>query len=808
MVPPARSLAAVQPTATIIADDPPIDVTSTIGGGAPAELLCADRYRDTGCSSWQCQRSVETRWLWCKGTCGACDLLRKAIAADTGLRVMAVHSLGPCKDEHPDCKGELGAPQKCGEDTHRMLKLCQASCGFCAAGAGAASSGSSGRAARLPRPGAPEVCADDLSLCPFLEQRGLCTNSSAWIDTQCRLSCKLCSPEGAAGAAQQGRTLPLQRLRAIQLPSECKDYHSQCEQWARNGQCRSNPSFMNAHCRASCDPCGKGPAGGEGGTWRQQQAPGGRGEGAVPRGAAPMVKVPVPPPGQPEAAGAAPGTNKAPAAPPPPSPALPAQAGVPPMVSDAWRPYHLCGSTSLETDGTIECTRLDSTLIKPCANRNPECHHWASKGECDSNPVFMWHECKASCASACDAYSIGTVYDYLTLGKAANATLERRRRVARIAAQKKAERRTRRFSGGDEKSRGQEPTEDAADGDEDKDEDEEELEDGQVTIVNMPVIGYGTAGLGEQTTERVGQAMDVGYAMIDTAEARDWYREDLVAKGMRKVDAARERVFLISKLHPRDHGRGATRAAFQRVLRDLSTDYLDLFLIHYPTCNEAVGCSKNATVEGTWRDSWREMEALYQEGKIRMIGASNFNSTELLQLLDFAKVKPAVLQARSDPLDVNHHLINLCHERGVVFMSYSLLGTQWVKAPGETNPVLNHKVIQAVAKDAQRSPAQVVIRWALQRGMAVIPRAGSVAHMEENLKALDFELDEDDMRKINQLDGTHRRTQQAKQAQPLTGQTRPLTGRAGPLTGRAGPLAGQTGPLTGQSRPLTGQARA
>jgi diketogulonate reductase-like aldo/keto reductase len=160
-------------------------------------------------------------------------------------------------------------------------------------------------------------------------------------------------------------------------------------------------------------------------------------------------------------------------------------------------------------------------------------------------------------------------------------------------------------------------------------------------------------------------------------------------------------------------------------------------------------------------------------------------------------------QARADPLESNGALLNMCLERGVIFMSYSLLGTQWLQAPGQPNPVLTHPVItvgvvallqlkrlalqsgraliymrfdllprthtpspinqptmqrlffQKIANELNKTPAQVVIRWSLQRGMTAIPRSSNPTHMEENLAVFDFEIDDDDMQQINKLDGTH-----------------------------------------------------
>ncbi|KAI8470376.1 MAG: NADP-dependent oxidoreductase domain-containing protein [Monoraphidium minutum] len=544
-------------------------------------------------------------------------------------------------------------------------------------------------------------------------------------------------------------SLILLRLEQLAAPADaaaCRDYREECKQWAAAGACASNPSFMGLNCKRSCKQCGAGAAAAGAAARGEERRPrrmGDRGD------ARPLLLAAAYRPPTPTAAPAAPargpragapGSAAAPAAPPPP----PARA---PEVADAWSPFWVCGAESAGWDATAECTKLESAPLDPCKDLLPECTIWQHGGECQKNIDFMMAHCKASC-HACTAFNLPTPYEFRSLGLTGNATAERRRR-ARLAAVED-----------DEDADAAEAAHargERRDGDGD-------LADGKMASL-AAAVGFGTAGLGRGTARAVKDAIEAGYTMIDTAEARDWYREDLVGAGIRAAGTPRESLFLVSKLHPRDHGRGPAAAAFRRVLRDLNTSYVDLLLLHYPRCAPAVGCGANESV-GTWQDSWRDLEDLYAQGKVRAIGVSNFNAGEMLELLAMAQVKPAALQVRSDPLEANAHLLDLCLEHGIAFMSYSLLGTQWARRPGDANPVLTHREIKArgardagkVAAELKRSPAQVVIRWALQRGMIAIPRSTNPDHMADNLDVHTFELDEDHMRRINALDGSRRKS--------------------------------------------------
>ena len=236
----------------------------------------------------------------------------------------------------------------------------------------------------------------------------------------------------------------------------------------------------------------------------------------------------------------------------------------------------------------------------------------------------------------------------------------------------------------------------------------------------MPRVGFGTAGLGEGTGDAVHAALAAGYRLLDSAQAREWYREDLVGAAIAASGVPRAALFLTTKVHPRHLGRDATAARLAHSLRELGTSYLDLLLLHYPECwGDLCG---GVAPAGTWRDSWRALEAMHAAGQVRALGVSNFDARQLAELLEWAAVPPAVVQAHADPLSQNRELRRVCAERGVVFQAYSSLGTQWW-GMGYTrgNPVLTAPAVTAAAAAHGVAPAQAVLRWALDSDMARSP---------------------------------------------------------------------------------------
>jgi len=201
-----------------------------------------------------------------------------------------------------------------------------------------------------------------------------------------------------------------------------------------------------------------------------------------------------------------------------------------------------------------------------------------------------------------------------------------------------------------------------------------------------------------------------------------------------------------------DHGYRSVIQNLESSLNNFQTDYIDLYLIHFPRCWDAL-CG-NRQPEGTWQDSWRAFEDSYKAGKVKAIGISNFELEELQELVDLAKVKPAVLQSWFDPFHQARNLVNFCKKNDIHFQAYSSLGTQWQARGWSRNPVFGDTTLQQIANTHNKTVAQVVIRWVLQQGISVIPRSNSRDHIFANLNVFDFSLSEEDMTKIDQLDGS------------------------------------------------------
>eukprot|EP00850_Spirogloea_muscicola_P022266 SM000285S10795 [mRNA] locus=s285:117122:119455:+ [translate_table: standard] len=269
--------------------------------------------------------------------------------------------------------------------------------------------------------------------------------------------------------------------------------------------------------------------------------------------------------------------------------------------------------------------------------------------------------------------------------------------------------------------------------------------------------------------------------LLDSAQAREWYREDLVGDAIWRSGAPRHELFLVSKLHPRHLGFASTIERFEDSLTDLNTPYLDAFLLHYPACFPAI-CS-NGHGTGTWKDRqvypavkgrplflilfsphmvamvacvffWKALEHLYKANRVRAIGVSNFSEEELQELLEVATITPHIVQSRSDPLAADIRLQAFCKKSGIQYMGYSTLGSQWLMLGLATNPVLNHPVIRDVAKRHRCSSAQVALKWAMAKGQVVIPRSSSPDRMAENFRAAKCNLTVEDLVEVDRLDGS------------------------------------------------------
>lgn len=283
--------------------------------------------------------------------------------------------------------------------------------------------------------------------------------------------------------------------------------------------------------------------------------------------------------------------------------------------------------------------------------------------------------------------------------------------------------------------------------------------------LEMPLLGLGTAALGgsdvgeaSPARKSIRWALQAGYLLIDSAsQDAPWYKtEDLIPELLTELKIPREKVWIETKLHPKDLGFKSTLRAFEQSLRLTGGSYVDLFLIHYPECFRGVpGCENK--VEGTYLDSWRAMEQLVKEKKVRGIGLSNVGPWHLDEIYNKVKsgefsVLPTVVQNFFDPFHQERSLHAKCKEKGVVLQAYSSLGGQYFSRK-DNRPALSHPLIKKIAARYRKSPAQVVIKWGIQNGVPMIPRSRSQNRIVENAQIWDFEISDEEMREIDALEG-------------------------------------------------------
>lgn len=249
--------------------------------------------------------------------------------------------------------------------------------------------------------------------------------------------------------------------------------------------------------------------------------------------------------------------------------------------------------------------------------------------------------------------------------------------------------------------------------------------------IQMPVIGYGLFQITkpELCEGCVTKALETGYRLFDTAAS--FGNEEAVGKAIRESRISRQDLFLTTKVWLQDAGYEKTKTAFQRSLEKLKTDYIDLYLIHQPF--------------GDYYGSWRAMEDLYREGLIRAIGVSNFTPDRLIDLCLNSEITPAVNQVELHPFFQQNDALQLMRELGVQPQAWGPL------SEGQKN-IFRNKILSKIAKRHEKTTAQIILRWHIQRGVAVIPKTVHEERMEENLALWDFELTQNDMDAIAAMD--------------------------------------------------------
>lgn len=248
--------------------------------------------------------------------------------------------------------------------------------------------------------------------------------------------------------------------------------------------------------------------------------------------------------------------------------------------------------------------------------------------------------------------------------------------------------------------------------------------------IEMPQIGFGVWKIPfNQTAKVVTDAIKNHYRLIDTA--KQYGNEEQVGQGIKDSGIERKQLFLTTKIFNGDQGDfDKLRNAFNEQLKKLGNDHVDLLLLHWPVFNKYI-------------ESWRALEAIYNDGQARAIGVCNFDVDHLQDLMEHANIMPMVNQIEFNPRIHQPDTVAFCQDNHIQLEAWSPLGN---------GQLLNSPVINKIAKEHGKSPAQVIIRWELQQGFIVIPKSIHEERMRENRDVYDFELDADEMEAIAMLD--------------------------------------------------------
>lgn len=248
--------------------------------------------------------------------------------------------------------------------------------------------------------------------------------------------------------------------------------------------------------------------------------------------------------------------------------------------------------------------------------------------------------------------------------------------------------------------------------------------------VKMPILGYGVYQVTQEECERcVLDALKAGYRSLDTAQS--YFNEEQVGSAIRKSGVLREEIFLTTKVWVEHYGYEAAKASVLESMRKLQTDYLDLVLLHQPF-SDAYG-------------AYRALEELYDEGKVRAIGIFNFYVDRMVDFLSFNRIKPAINQ-------VEIHIFNQQKQMKEYADKYGIQLEAWAPFGEGRKGTFDNETVMAIGKRYGKTPAQVMLRWHIQRGIVVIPKSTHRERMEENFNVFDFNLSGEDMDALAALD--------------------------------------------------------
>ncbi len=252
--------------------------------------------------------------------------------------------------------------------------------------------------------------------------------------------------------------------------------------------------------------------------------------------------------------------------------------------------------------------------------------------------------------------------------------------------------------------------------------------------VEMPTLGFGVYGLQDEyrVEEALKAAVNAGYRLIDTASS--FRNEEAIGRAIARCGILRKHLFITSKVWNNAQTMGDISGALSRTLERLHLNYLDLYLIHWP-------------VNGCFTSTWHEMEKLYARGVVRAIGVCNFSARHLDALREVSDTVPAVNQLETHPFFYQKSLIEECEARGIVVQA---------SCPLARGAYLDNDIMCVLATKYGRTPAQIGLRWALQKGVSIIPRSQNPDHIRENACVYDFAIDAEDMAIIDTMNENRR----------------------------------------------------
>ena len=266
--------------------------------------------------------------------------------------------------------------------------------------------------------------------------------------------------------------------------------------------------------------------------------------------------------------------------------------------------------------------------------------------------------------------------------------------------------------------------------------------------VHIPIVGFGTFRIPEgfETEQAVTKALEAGYRHIDTAKI--YGNEADVGNAIRRSGIPRDQIFITTKLWNADQGYETTLKAIDESLEKLQLDYVDLYLVHWPTASISTDEAGNYLSNNKRKETWQAMEEIYKSGKARAIGVSNYTVKHLEEMEHYATIMPMVNQVELHPFLFKKDTVDYCNHNNIVIEAHSPL------APIADQKMIDQdiSIIHALAEKYNKTPAQILLRWSIQHGFIPLVKSTHEDRMRENINIFDFVISESDMKLINSMD--------------------------------------------------------